>query len=218
MEREANVLRVVSALEWVIIFHTRLGHASFTSLFFARVHKVYYPPWECGVMRILSWLLEHVASISLMISHISTATIRLNSGCIRDDLIIAPQGLVTTLGSDWAVFSFFAAIGSEVSSDDIQRRFTWPSELFIYRRANLWRELVLQISNSRKKVITKVNGQRMAAKDACLAWNFILFTEHHHSTTRRLTTQTDSRKIWKLFLWTRKNNSTQVTANNNVGW
>lgn len=39
---------------WAIIFHTRLGHASFT--FFSRVHKVYYPPWECEVMGILSSL------------------------------------------------------------------------------------------------------------------------------------------------------------------
>lgn len=36
MERGGNVSRIVSALEWVIIFHTRLGHASFTSFFRAR--------------------------------------------------------------------------------------------------------------------------------------------------------------------------------------
>lgn len=47
--------------------------------------------------------------------------------------------------------SFLFAIGSEVSSDDIQRRFTWPSKLFIYRRANLWRELVSQISNKQSQ-------------------------------------------------------------------
>lgn len=47
------VLRI-SALEWVITFHSRrLGHASFT--FFSRVHKVYYPPWEWEAMGILSW-------------------------------------------------------------------------------------------------------------------------------------------------------------------
>lgn len=157
--------------------------------FFARVHKVYYPPWECGVMRILSWLLEHVAPISLMISHISTATIRLNSGCIRDDLIIAPQGLVTTLGSDWAAFSFFAAIGSEVSSDDIQRRFTWPSELFIYRRANLWRELVLQISNKQSQ---KSHHQGKRPKNGSERRVFSLKFHPAHRTSSQHYTPTDN--------------------------
>lgn len=41
--------------------------------FFARVHKVYYPPWECGVMGILSCTSRcfEIALISLMISHVS---------------------------------------------------------------------------------------------------------------------------------------------------
>lgn len=40
---------------------------------FSRVHKVYYPPWECEVMGILSWFHTSfgMALISLMISHFS---------------------------------------------------------------------------------------------------------------------------------------------------
>lgn len=154
MEREANVLRVVSALEWVIIFHTRLGHASFTSLFFSRARTqslLSSVRMRSGVTRILSLTprtrrFDKFNDFSYFNGNEMRQSIelRLHSG----------RSYYRASGSrddTRCRLSFLFAIGSEVSSDDIQRRFTWPSKLFIYRRANLWRELVSQISNKQSQ-------------------------------------------------------------------